>query len=118
MSKEKKQKKYKENDILNSNIKNSEEFLYDVADFFKIFGDSTRIKLLKLLLEKEMCVNEIAESLSMTQSAVSHQLRVLRQNDLVKFKKEGKLVIYSLDDYHIKDVLKSGIEHIKHKKNY
>lgn len=95
-----------------------EEFIYDVADFFKIFGDSTRIKLLELLLECEMCVGDIAEKLNMTQSAVSHQLRVLRQNDLVKYRREGKTIFYSLDDAHIKTVLEAGMHHIIHKKGY
>ncbi len=127
MAKGKKNKKSKEIEEMNSIIENvsdeniiekDEEFIYDVADFFKVFGDSTRLKLLHLLLEKDMCVGDIAEKLSMTQSAVSHQLRVLRQSDLVKFRKEGKAVIYSLDDYHVKDVLQAGISHIGHKKGY
>lgn len=94
------------------------EFIYDVADFFKVFGDSTRIKLLNLLLKKEMCVGDIADSLNMTQSAVSHQLRVLRQSDLVKYRKDGKTVYYSLDDGHVKTVLEQGMSHIQHKKGY
>lgn len=94
------------------------DFIHDVAEFFKIFGDSTRIKLLRLLLEQELCVGEIAEKLNMNQSAVSHQLRVLRQNDLVKYRKEGKTVFYSLDDDHIKVVLEQGMRHICHKKGY
>lgn len=127
MAKGKKNKKSKEIEEMNSIIESvdneniiekDEEFIYDVADFFKVFGDSTRLKLLHLLLEKDMCVGDIAEKLSMTQSAVSHQLRVLRQSDLVKFRKEGKAVIYSLDDYHVKDVLQAGISHIGHKKGY
>ena len=127
MAKGKKNKKSKEIEEMNSIIENvsdeniiekDEEFIYDIADFFKVFGDSTRLILLHLLLEKDMCVGDIAEKLSMTQSAVSHQLRVLRQSDLVKFRKEGKAVIYSLDDYHVKDVLQAGISHIGHKKGY
>ena len=127
MAKNKKNKKNKEIDAVKqeleiieekNKIKKDEEFIYDVADFFKVFGDSTRLKLLRLLLENDMCVGDIAEKLSMTQSAVSHQLRVLRQSDLVKFRKEGKAVIYSLDDYHVKDVLQAGISHIGHKKGY
>ena len=94
------------------------EFIYDVADFFKVFGDSSRIKMLCLLLQKEMCVGDIAEKLDMTQSAVSHQLRVLRQNDLVKYRKDGKTVYYSLDDDHVQTVLEQGMRHIKHKKGY
>lgn len=127
MAKNKKNKKNKEIDAVKQEleiieektiIEKDEEFIYDVADFFKVFGDSTRLKLLRLLLEGDMCVGDIAEKLSMTQSAVSHQLRVLRQSDLVKFRKEGKVVIYSLDDYHVKDVLQAGISHIGHKKGY
>lgn len=94
------------------------DFIHDVAEFFKVFGDSTRIKLLRLLLEQESCVGELAEKLNMNQSAVSHQLRVLRQNDLVKYRKEGKTVFYSLDDDHIKVVLEQGMCHICHKKGY
>ncbi|HCT64639.1 MAG TPA: transcriptional regulator [Lachnospiraceae bacterium] len=101
---------------IDENLK--EEFIYDVADFFKVFGDSTRIKLLHLLLEREMCVGDIADKLDMSQSAVSHQLRVLRNNDLVKYRKEGKTVYYSLDDSHVENVLRQGIGHIKHKKSY
>ncbi len=94
------------------------DFIHDVAEFFKVFGDSTRIKLLRLLLDKELCVGDIAECLKMNQSTVSHQLRVLRQNDLVKYRKEGKTVFYSLDDEHIKVVLEQGMSHICHKKGY
>jgi len=94
------------------------EFIHDVADFFKVFGDSTRIRLLCFLLQKELCVSELTEKLEMTQSAVSHQLRVLRQSNLVKYRKEGKVVYYSLDDNHIKTVLEQGMEHIGHKKGY
>lgn len=94
------------------------EFIYDIADFFKVFGDSTRIKILHLLLKGEMCVNDISDKLNMTQSAVSHQLRVLRQNDLVKNRKEGKTVYYGLDDSHVKTVLEQGISHVSHKKGY
>lgn len=94
------------------------EFIYDVADFFKVFGDSTRIKMLYILMESELCVGDIAEKLDMTQSAVSHQLRVLRQSDLVKYRKDGKTVYYSLDDGHVKTVIEQGMSHIKHKKHY
>lgn len=95
------------------------EFVYDVADFFKVFGDSTRIKILHLLLlSEELCVGDIAEKLVMTQSAVSHQLRVLRQNNLVKNRKDGKTVYYSLDDSHVRIVIEQGFGHIKHKKGY
>lgn len=94
-----------------------DELIYEVADFFKVFGDSSRVKLLGLLLQTEMCVTDIAEKLDMSQSAVSHQLRVLRQSRLVKYRREGKTVYYSLDDEHVEDILKEGIAHIIHMKN-
>ena len=96
----------------------SDEFIFDVADFFKVFGDATRIRILILLSRQDLCVGELAEALNMTQSAVSHQLRVLRQNDLVKTRKDGKNVCYSLDDDHVKMVLEQGVNHIRHKKHY
>lgn len=90
-----------------------EEELYDLAELFKIFGDSTRIKILYVLFEKEMCVCDIAELLHMTQSAISHQLRVLKQSRLVKFRREGKTVFYSLADNHVHTIINQGMEHIK-----
>lgn len=95
-----------------------EEVLYDIADFFKVFGDSTRLKILCALLKGEVCVCDLSEALQINQSAISHQLRVLRQNDLVKFRKHGKRVFYSLDDNHVSLLLEQGIEHILHKKVY
>lgn len=89
-----------------------EEVLFDLAEFFKVFGDSTRIKIMYALFEHEMCVCDIVALLNMTQSAVSHQLRVLKQARLVKYRKEGKVVYYSLNDEHIKDIVKEGLEHI------
>lgn len=89
-----------------------------LAEFFKIFGDETRIRILYILLEGEKNVGELAERLEMNQSAVSHQLRVLRQNDLVKYRKEGKTVYYSLDDEHVENLLEQGIVHIRHKRNF
>ncbi|MDR1537583.1 MAG: metalloregulator ArsR/SmtB family transcription factor [Clostridiales bacterium] len=96
----------------------TDEVIYDVADFYKVFGDSTRIKILYALMEGELNVTDLVLALDMTQSAVSHQLRVLRQNDLVKFRKDGKTVYYSLDDSHVKTLLQQGLEHILHKKVY
>ena len=90
------------------------EFLLELADFFKIFGDGTRIRILQLLLAGEKNVGELAEALDMSQSAVSHQLRILRQNDLVKYRKEGKTVFYS----HVRVVLEQGMTHIRHKRGY
>jgi len=89
-----------------------EEKLYDLAELFKVFGDTTRVKIISALFEAEMCVCDIAELLSMSQSAISHQLRVLRQARLVKHRKEGKVVFYSLDDEHIKTIFNQGLEHI------
>lgn len=107
-----------ENCIYDKQEKLTDEYIYDVADFFKVFGDSSRLKMLHLLLNGEMCVTDIAENLNMTQSAVSHQLRVLRQSALVKHRKEGKTVYYSLDDSHVENVLLQGISHIMHKKGH
>ena len=92
-----------------------EEVLYELGDFFKILGDSTRIKILNALFYSEMCVCDIASLLEMTQSAISHQLRVLKQGRLVKHRKEGKVVYYSLDDDHIKHIVEQGLTHIMEK---
>lgn len=89
-----------------------DEKLYELAEFFRVFGDSTRIKILYVLLQSEMCVYDIASLLGMTQSAISHQLRVLKQMQLVKFRREGKTVFYSLSDSHIENILSQGMEHI------
>ena len=89
-----------------------DEILYDLAELFKIFGDSTRIKILYVLFESEMCVCDLAEILGMTQSAISHQLRVLKQMKLVKNRREGKTVYYSLADGHIQTIISQGMEHI------
>ncbi|OPJ65020.1 ArsR/SmtB family transcription factor [Clostridium oryzae] len=90
-----------------------EEKLYDLAELFKVFGDSTRIKIICVLFESEMCVCDISAILGMSQSAVSHQLRVLKQAKLVKYRKDGKVVYYSLDDEHIKAIFNMGLEHIE-----
>lgn len=89
-----------------------DESLYDLAELFKVFGDTTRIRILYTLFKSEMCVCDIAEILSMTQSAISHQLRVLKQAKLVKSRREGKQIIYSLDDAHIGSIIRMGLEHI------
>ena len=89
-----------------------EELLYDLAELFKIFGDSTRIKILYVLFESEMCVCDIAQLLGMTQSAISHQLRALKQSKLVKYRREGKTVFYSLADGHVRTILDQGMEHV------
>jgi len=92
-----------------------EEKLYDLADLFKVFGDTTRIKIIYALFEEEMCVCDIAATLEMTQSAISHQLRVLKAAGLVKYRREGKIVYYSLDDEHVKNIFDQGFNHISHK---
>ena len=89
------------------------ETLYDLAELFKVFGDSTRIKILCVLFETEMCVCDIAALLNMIQSAISHQLRVLKNARLVKYRREGKVVYYSLDDQHVKQIFDQGLIHIK-----
>ncbi len=86
--------------------------LCDLAEFFKIFADSTRIKILYALADGELCVCDIWQSLGLTQSAVSHQLRILKQMRLVKYRKEGKTIYYSLDDEHIQSILSQGLEHV------
>ena len=90
-----------------------EEELLDMAELFKVFGDTTRIKILYALFESELCVCDIAELLGMSQSAISHQLRVLKQSQLVKFRREGKTVFYSLADEHVQTILGQGLEHVE-----
>jgi transcriptional regulator, ArsR family len=89
-----------------------EETLYDLAELFKMFGDTTRIRILWALDEAEMCVCDIAALLNMTQSAISHQLRILKQAKLVRNRKEGKVVYYSLDDEHVRLIFDQGLAHI------
>ena len=87
--------------------------LYDLAELFKVFGDSTRIRILFVLFEAEVCVCDLAEALCMTQSAISHQLRILKQSKLVKSRREGKSVFYSLADNHVRTIIDQGREHIE-----
>ncbi len=87
--------------------------LYDLAELFKVFGDSTRIRILFVLFEAEVCVCDLAEALHMTQSAISHQLRILKQNRLVKNRREGKSIFYSLADEHVRGIIALGREHIE-----
>ena len=89
-----------------------DEMLYDLADFYKVFADSTRIKILYALLQSEMCVCDLTEVLGASQSAISHQLRMLKQMKLVKYRRAGKAVVYSLSDDHIQNILSQGFEHI------
>lgn len=97
--------------IVNSKMPN-EETLYDLAEVFKVFGDSTRIRILVVLFESEVCVCDIAEALQMTQSAISHQLKILKQAKLIKNRREGKQIFYSLADEHVKTIISMGLEHI------
>lgn len=109
-----------ENTIIHKDVVNtikkefpSDDFIIDLAELFKVFGDSTRIKIITALLKKELCVCDIAAIINSSQSAVSHQLRILKQSKLVKHRKEGKIVYYSLDDDHVKEILIKGSEHIE-----
>ena len=104
-------------DVVNK-IRNNmpdDDLLFDVSDFFKILGDSTRLRILWALDNAEMCVCDIANLLNMTKSSISHQLKILKEDRLVKNRKEGKEVYYSLNDEHVKMVLEIAIEHIIHK---
>ncbi|NLA71638.1 MAG: helix-turn-helix transcriptional regulator [Clostridiaceae bacterium] len=92
-----------------------EEMLFDLAEFFKVFGDSTRIRILHVLSHAELCVCDISALLLMSQSAVSHQLRILKNARLVRNRRDGKVVYYSLDDEHVKDILNVGCEHLNEK---
>ena len=90
-----------------------EELLYYLADLFKVLGDATRIRILCVLYSGELCVNDIADALGMTTSAISHQLRTLKQSRLVKFRREGKTIFYALDDDHIFSIMRQCMEHIQ-----
>lgn len=90
----------------------NETELYDLAEFFKVFGDTTRIKILFVLFENEMSVGDIATALDMTQSAISHQLKILKTSKLVKCRRDGKSIFYSLADEHVKTIFAQGLEHI------
>ena len=90
-----------------------DEYLYDLAELFKVFGDTTRFKILYALFESELCVGDIASILSLSQSAISHQLRILKDSKLVKFRRDGKIIFYSLDDEHVRNILAMGMEHVE-----
>lgn len=98
--------------IINETMPEETE-LYDLAELFKVFGDSTRIRILFVLFEAEVCVCDLAQALNMTQSAISHQLRILKQNKLVKSRREGKSIFYSLADEHVRTIIAMGREHIE-----
>ena len=89
--------------------------LFRLADLYKVFGDPTRIRILYVLSKQELCVQDIADELSMTQSAISHQLRILKQSFLVKNRRDGKTIYYSLDDDHVAAIMAQGLEHVEHK---
>ena len=95
-------------------MSDKQESLLKLAELFKILGDPTRLKIVELLLENEMCVNHIAVTMGMGQSAISHQLRVLRQARLVTYRKEGKTAYYSLNDDHVEGLVRMGMEHVSH----
>lgn len=90
-----------------------EDELYDLAELFKVFGDSTRIRILFALAEKDLCVQEIADALTMTQSAISHQLKILKQSKLVKGRRDGKQIYYALADDHVRSIIDQGLEHVE-----
>ncbi|HIX94067.1 MAG TPA: metalloregulator ArsR/SmtB family transcription factor [Candidatus Gemmiger excrementipullorum] len=90
-----------------------DEVLYDLAELFRVFGDTTRIKVLYALFESELCVNDIAQVVGISQSAVSHQLRLLKANKLVKFRRDGKTIYYALDDDHVRSMIALGMEHVE-----
>ena len=98
--------------IVNETLPEETE-LQDLAELFKVFGDSTRIRILFVLFEAEVCVCDLAKALNMTQSAISHQLRILKQNKLVKNRREGKSIFYSLADDHVRAIINQGREHIE-----
>ncbi len=106
---------HKHDDIINkvSELMPDDELLYDLAELFHIFGDSTRIKILYALFESEMCVCAIADLLGMQQSAISHQLRILKQSKLVGCRREGKTIYYFLADDHVRTIINQGMEHVE-----
>lgn len=91
----------------------SDELLIDLADLYKVFGDYSRVRIMYILIQEELCVQDIATSLDMTQSAVSHQLKILKQNKLVRARREGKSIYYSLADEHVSNILDMGREHLE-----
>lgn len=88
------------------------EIVDKIAELFKAFGDPTRVQILSLLLQQERCVGDIAEAVQISQSAISHQLRILKQMDLIKFRRDGKNILYSLADDHVRTILEMGLEHV------
>ncbi|MDE7365815.1 MAG: metalloregulator ArsR/SmtB family transcription factor [Lachnospiraceae bacterium] len=113
MEKEKREEKPNEALEKLANSQPPDEILYELAELFKVFGDSTRIRILYVLFENELCVGDIAELLHMSQSSVSHQLRILKDAKLVKFRREGKSIYYALDDEHVYHIIEMGMEHVE-----
>lgn len=99
-------------DVTKNRLPMEDETLYRLAELFKVFGDPTRIRILYTLFGQELCVQDIANTLSMTQSAISHQLRILKQMSLVKFRRDGKTIYYSLADDHVATIMDQGLEHV------
>ncbi|MCR5215341.1 MAG: metalloregulator ArsR/SmtB family transcription factor [Lachnospiraceae bacterium] len=95
-----------------------EDEIIDLSDLFKVFGDYTRLRILFVLAEREVCVCDLAEALSMTQSAISHQLKILKQNKLIKNRREGKSIYYALSDEHVRSIIAAGREHIEEENDY
>lgn len=98
---------------MDDNVILDDELVYDLADLFKVFSDSTRIRILAALFDGELCVGDIAQQLEMSQTAISHQLRVLKQNHLIKYRRQGKSMIYSLADDHVKTIINCAAEHVE-----
>ncbi len=98
---------------MNNEMIPADDEVYYLSEFFKVFADSTRIRILYILSDGELCVNDIATGLEMSQSSISHQLRILKQNRLVKFRRDGKTIYYSLADDHVVNILRQGLEHIE-----
>lgn len=90
-----------------------DEVLYDLAELFKVFGDSTRIRILYAMFDSELCVSDLADRLQLSQSSVSHQFRILKSSKLVKCRREGKSIFYSLDDDHVRKIISMGLEHVE-----
>ena len=99
-------------DVTKNRLPMEDETLYRLAELFKVFGDPTRIRILYTLFGQELCVQDIANKLSTTQSAISHQLRILKQMSLVKFRRDGKTIYYSLADNHVATIMDQGLEHV------
>ena len=98
--------------VTNNDCQIDEEILFELADLFKVFGDSTRIRIMNLIADNDLAVSQIAASLNMEQSTISQQLRVLRQNKLVRIRREGKQIFYALNDDHVKKIIQMGLDHI------